>query len=115
VTVKHRYQLVEAIEALAMSVAVREQRGSELRVVGVLGVRDPKSQDVTFYIRLADPDGKLKGSGIEGLGQLDTGKFLFYKAEVASHLSMMLTDDCLNIVAAEEQDESARAAAGRGK
>lgn len=96
-TGKHRDQLVEAIRLLAINVEDREWAG--LDVVACLGLRDPDSQDVTFYIRVSDPAGRLKGSGIEGMAQLGPGEFSFHKAEVAEHLSTLLADDYINLAA----------------
>ncbi len=102
-TGKHRDHLVEAIMALAKSIEfgvnVEDDR---LDVVAVLGMRDPVTNDVTFYVRVNDPARRLYGAGIEGMAQLGPNEFTFSKAEAAEHLATLLAQDAINFAKAAQ-------------
>ncbi|MDQ3295112.1 MAG: hypothetical protein M3619_00825 [Myxococcota bacterium] len=99
-TGKHRDHLVEAIHALAHNIEDNEWAG--LDVVAVLGMRDPVTDDVTFYVRVNDPARRLYGAGIEGMAQLGPNEFTFSKAEAAEHLATLLAQDAINFAKAAQ-------------
>ena len=93
---KHRDQLHDAIEWLAREVNPRDP-WAPLEVRAAMGIRNPRTDEVTLHIRVHDPAGRLRGAGIEGLVQLGPSSYSFDRREVAEHLATLLAQDAIDL------------------